>query len=240
MGIFLGLIGLAFMIIFGVMSLISLIKKDGKAKTRGILTAVCLVLFIAGITLTPKDETTTTKTAKQTPKTEVKKETKQEAPKAEPKKPVSYDIGFTPKEFEAKYNDFVVNQLKANQLQISVNVTSGQAQDVFEYKYNQHTFLQGSVKKDNGKIRDLSLVGMGMDTNESTKYLLTVGSLIAVTNPSLSAEERGKVMMQNLDFTNTIKNRTKTRTTVNGVEYVLSADEKLGIWFIVDNPLEKQ
>lgn len=50
MSIFLTIIGFFSTIVFGVMSLVGLIKKSGKAKRRGIYTIASIILFIIGVT----------------------------------------------------------------------------------------------------------------------------------------------------------------------------------------------
>ena len=73
MSIFLTIIGFFSTIVFGIMSLIGLIKKNGKAKRRGIYTIASIIVFIIGVTtIHPSSEpvsTTPTQTNDSTPAT---------------------------------------------------------------------------------------------------------------------------------------------------------------------------
>ena len=61
MSIFLTIIGFFSTIVFGVMSLVGLIKKNGKAKRRGIYTIASIIVFIIGVTtIHPSSETVST------------------------------------------------------------------------------------------------------------------------------------------------------------------------------------
>jgi hypothetical protein len=61
MSILLTILGFLSTIVFGVLSLVSLIKKNGKAKKRGIYTAISFVVLIIGITtMTSSSETIST------------------------------------------------------------------------------------------------------------------------------------------------------------------------------------
>lgn len=61
MSIFLIIIGFFSTIVFGIMSLVGLIKKSGKAKRRGIYTVVSIIVFIIGVaTVHTSSETVST------------------------------------------------------------------------------------------------------------------------------------------------------------------------------------
>jgi hypothetical protein len=91
MSIFLIIIGFFSTIVFGIMSLVGLIKKNGKAKRRGIYTAVSIIIFIIGVTTihsstapvsTNVNESKATQTENSTPTTTTTQQdtTKQVAP----------------------------------------------------------------------------------------------------------------------------------------------------------------
>ncbi|WP_299848003.1 Ltp family lipoprotein [uncultured Metabacillus sp.] len=61
MSIFFGLIGFVGIIVFGIMAIVASVKKNGKAKKNFIITGVCFVLFVIGLSLpspTPLEEVT--------------------------------------------------------------------------------------------------------------------------------------------------------------------------------------
>jgi hypothetical protein len=244
MWMFIGIIGFLLTLVFAVLSLISIFRKDGKAKRRGIFALGFLILFIAGVSFsTSSDDTTSTKEEEKedvkTDKQETEKDTpeKVEEKKEESKEEPLYDIAMTSDEFETKYNEFTATQLGQPDKKIDINVENGEVQDVFQHQINPNVYIQGSVHKKTGMVRDVTVIGSGFeDTNQSFDFIMAVGTIVGITNPTLSADERGNVLMKELDFENTVTNRSKKSVVKNGVEYTLSADDVIGVWFIASNP----
>jgi hypothetical protein len=116
MSILLMILGFLFTIIFGILSLVGLIKKNGKAKKRGIYTAVSVVLFIIGIsTMGSSSEpvsTTSEQPAVSQPKANDVETKTTETQKATP----NVDEG---KKFDAAVSQ-VVNGLKINIAEVKI------------------------------------------------------------------------------------------------------------------------
>jgi hypothetical protein len=57
MDMFFGIIGFVGMIIFGIIAMVSVFKKSGKAKKNFIISGVCFAMFVLGLSM-PSSETT--------------------------------------------------------------------------------------------------------------------------------------------------------------------------------------
>lgn len=76
-----------------------------------------------------------------------------------------------------------------------LKVQDGAVQDVFTYKISDYVYLQGSINKSDRSVREVTMVGAGDGTAQSgTDILVTIGLLIASTNPDLTTEERAGVL----------------------------------------------
>jgi hypothetical protein len=145
MSAFLGFLGFLGIIVFGIMALVGVIKKNGKGKKRGMLTAISAVLFIIGLSIPsaePEQASTepdqmeeTTEGSKENESKEEKKEEPKEEKKEEPKekKPKTYgigetatvaDVGFTVNSVKTK-NSFegIVDPIKPSGKFIVVDIT---------------------------------------------------------------------------------------------------------------------
>ena len=189
MWMFIGITGFLLALVFAALSLISFFRKNGKAKRRGILALGFLILFIAGVSFSPSPEDTTstkeeTKDIIKTDKKETQNDTpaKKEEKKEEPKEEPLYDIAMTPDELETKYNEFTATQLDQPDKKIDINVENGAVQDVFQYKINENVYIQGTVHKKTGKVRDVSVIGGGFDDSSQTfDYIIAVDTIVGIT-----------------------------------------------------------
>lgn len=165
-------------------------------------------------------------------KTESKKEPEQNS------KPG--DIGMDVEGFRKAFN----SAAKSSNIDMKlgeIKVEEGAVQDVFTHKISDYVALTGSVNKSDKSMREVTMVGAGDGSIESgTDMLLTVGLLIAATNPDLSPDERGSVLedVGLLDENVDLKKINKS-TERNGIKYTLKGTEELGVWFIVSDANEK-
>jgi hypothetical protein len=120
MSIFLIIIGFFSTIVFGVLSLVGLIKKNGKAKRKGIYTAVSLIIFIVGVTTIHPSTTTVSTNANESQSTQTNDVTpatttpQQDTAQATPT-PTPNDV----KDFNAAVSQ-TVNGLKINIAEVKI------------------------------------------------------------------------------------------------------------------------
>jgi colicin import membrane protein len=87
LSMFLGFVGMLGMFVFGIMAIVSLVKKNGKAKKQGMYTGISTVLFIAGLSIpSPEPQETVAEPQEEVKQDEPKQEetTKEESTKVEP------------------------------------------------------------------------------------------------------------------------------------------------------------
>ncbi|MEH7116154.1 hypothetical protein V7128_01845 [Neobacillus vireti] len=160
MSILLTILGFLSTVVFGVLSLVGMIKKNGKAKKRGIYTAVSFVLFIIGITtMSPSDETVSTSSDQ--PVVSQPKENTEETKTVETQKETpKVDEG---KKFDAAVSQ-VVNGLKINiaevkiekdKVSVGMNIENSTQQKITFYPD------QGSVVIGNMQLESNMFMGTG-------------------------------------------------------------------------------
>lgn len=172
---------------------------------------------------------------------------KEPAPKkTEPKEKVEQsskpgDIGMDVEGFRKAFNSTATSLNLSDMTLGKLKVQDGAVQDVFSYKISDYVYLQGSINKSDGSLREVTMVGAGDGTAQSgTDILVTIGLLIASTNPGLTTEERAGVLQdlgllsEGVDITQ-INQSTKR----NGIKYTIKGSNELGIWFIASDANEK-
>lgn len=167
------------------------------------------------------------------------KETESKKKTAQSSKPG--DIGMDVEGFRKAFNSTAKN-LNMSDMEIGkLNVQDGAVQDVFTYEISDYVNLQGSVNKSDGSVREVTVIGVGDGTAQSgTDILLTIGLLIASTNPDLTVDERAGVLQdlgllsEGVDISQ-IDQSTKR----NGIKYTIKGSKELGIWFIASDANEK-
>lgn len=168
---------------------------------------------------------------------EVKEEepSAEEDTKEEEEAPVEkYDLGITPDELEANFNS-TSSEIGAD-LNVSVEFEEGKVGDSVKASIGNSIAFIGSVDKETNMVRDLVLVGSNFkDTNDSMDYMMTAALLMAVADPSLSADERGDIFLNQLSFDETVSSLTDTSTVVNEREYTLGASQEMGVMFGISN-----
>lgn len=151
------------------------------------------------------------------------------------------DIGMDVEGFRKAFNSTATNLNLADLTIGKLKVQDGAVQDVFSYKISEYVYLQGIVNKSDGSVREVTMIGAGDGTPQSgTDILLTIGLVIASTNPGLTTEERAGVLQdlgllsEGVDITQ-INQSTKR----NGIKYTIKGSKELGIWFIASDANEK-
>lgn len=151
------------------------------------------------------------------------------------------DIGMDVEGFRKAFNSTATSLNLSDMTLGKLKVQDGAVQDVFSYKISDYVYLQGSINKSDGSLREVTMVGAGDGTAQSgTDILVTIGLLIASTNPGLTTEERAGVLQdlgllsEGVDITQ-INQSTKR----NGIKYTIKGSNELGIWFIASDANEK-
>ncbi|TVX93069.1 hypothetical protein [Paenibacillus agilis] len=144
-------------------------------------------------------------------------------------------IGMIQDEFVKAFNS-KVKELDSNNLRIeNLKVKKGTENDTFQHSFTKTFFIEGTVHKKTGEIRDLMLVGSGDGTLTSVADIfVSIGAIVAVTNPELKKEERGDVLNEiGLTDPNADIIGLKSASIRNGIKYSINAATELGIVFIV-------
>ena len=166
--------------------------------------------------------------------------------KAKPKKKTKQsskpgDIGMDVEGFRKAFNS-TAKRLNVDITLGKIKVKDGALQDTFSYKISDYVYLLGSVNKLDGSVREVAMVGAEDGSPQSgTDMLLTIGLLIASTNPDLTSEGRAGVL-RDVGLLSKGVDVTKLRksTTRNGIKYTFRGSEELfGLWFIVSDANEK-
>jgi hypothetical protein len=151
------------------------------------------------------------------------------------------DIGMDVEGFRKAFNSTAKNLNLIDMTLGKLKVQDGAVQDVFTYKISDYVYLQGSINKSDGSVREVTMVGAGDGTAQSgTDILVTIGLLIASTNPDLTTEERAGVLQdlgllsEGVDISQ-INQSTKR----NGIKYTIKGSKELGVWFIASDANEK-
>lgn len=252
--LFLGL-GLVFYLVLG---LWAYIRKTGKSKKSFKYAGICFAALIVLSFVIPsedsssndekKDKQVVETHKKNVPKQETKEQTSIAKTSTEnnsqeenvEKKSPSFDIGFTTEQFQNEYNKYSQQLTNGSKYNISLNVENGEVQNTFQNQFSDTCGMVGAVNKDTDKVRSITLLGSNFkDTNDSMDYLIVIGILIQTTNPNLSKDERGDIIMKKLDIENVMKNEGSTETVKNNVKYSLSFSSSIGITFSITNPKDK-
>lgn len=145
-----------------------------------------------------------------------------------------YDLGVTPDQLEANFNS-TASELGAD-LNISVIFEEGEVGDTVRANISNAIAFIGSVDKESNMVKDLVLIGSNFkDADESLDYMMAAAMLMSVSDPSLSADERGDIFLNQLSFEDTVSSLTDSSTVVNEREYSLGASQEMGIMFTISN-----
>ncbi|MFD1955994.1 hypothetical protein ACFSL6_17905 [Paenibacillus thailandensis] len=268
---FIGVIVFLAFIVFLIMGIVAAIRKDGKAKRWFAISGSAFVISIILISVSPdttsepansaSNQTADAKAEKEKQaKLNAEEETKakeaaaaEEAKKAEEAKAAAEEakkaeeeaipgtIGMTPEEFKEAFNS-AAKEFDASFNINKLTVEEGQVQNTFQVMFTDNLGLTGTVNKKDGSVRDVMIMGAGDGTVESgTDIILAIGTLIASTNPTLTADERGDVLgdLGLLDENMNINDLDKS-TIRNGIKYHIMGSDVIGIMFSAGDANEKE
>lgn len=148
-------------------------------------------------------------------------------------------IGMTPEEFVARW-DAAAAAAGSPEMHIgSVAVEEGDVQDVFQHEINAGVFIQGSVNKLDGSVREVSVIIGAQDLGQAAEGFLAMALLIEVSSPDLLPEERGDVLRELRLFEEDVDISTLDGSVRRGnIEYTLLGVEGVGLFFIADGEPE--
>ncbi|WP_445506384.1 hypothetical protein [Niallia sp. 03190] len=104
-------------------------------------------------------------------------------------------------------------------------------------KITDYLQVLGDLEPKTNKVRYISIMGQPTNDNgKNTDIILAFGNLIAVSNPKLSAEERGNILMKKLKFDSGDFSNLDETYEYNGVIY--KASNMAGILTVSISPSE--
>jgi len=136
-------------------------------------------------------------------------------------------------QFRKAFNNFTV----ANTLEMEVGeikVTEGSVNNTFTNKFNKNLVLVGTLDKNSGAVKEITMIGSGDGTATSGgNILICIGAIIAAVDPTLAADQRIGVLKQLglLGDTGADVMNLSTKTDRNGYHYFLNSSEQIGIMF---------
>lgn len=238
-----------------VAGIVSLIKplaflRIATRKTAGLVALAGLVVFVVGGTVgsaideeeqepTAQVDVTTTTTEATTTTIQATATTEEATTTTQATTTtlgIPGTLGMTPEEFRVAWNE-AADEFDFSELRISaVSVEEGEVQDVFQHEFSPRLFLQGSVNKADGSLREVLIIGSSPEMADNLTMLASWGILIAATNPDLPPEQRGEILnelglgQEGVDFSD-----HQATTVRNNVEYMLQSSDVLGFFFIASD-----
>ncbi|MFF2156279.1 hypothetical protein ACFVVQ_13265 [Paenibacillus chitinolyticus] len=167
-------------------------------------------------------------------------DTKKETEKKETADTQFGNIGLTASQFKSAFNKASA-EFKSDLKIGNLKVEDGAVQNTFSTKLTEYLYVNGSVNKSNGKLREVYILGSGDGTPKSgADLMVSFGLIVTATNPDLSADERGTVFKElgligdNVD----IKKLDKSIVRKN-IKYTIKYMDQIGFMFIASDPNEK-
>ncbi|MEH7082973.1 hypothetical protein V7139_09600 [Neobacillus drentensis] len=238
MGSFLIGIGFLAFIVFIILGIVSAIKKTGKGKKMMLFAAGCFILMAIGGALSPDSKQTIGTTVKEEDKKdktvdkqnaadEAKKKEEEEAKKkadAEAKKKAEEEpvFAFTWDEFSKSWGTLVPEMKGAGIDEITETDRTKQKNNVVvNAKINDFLMLMSDVNPTSNKVKYITIMAEPSSTDmaQNANILLAFGNLIANSNPSLSKDERGDILMKGLGFNTDDLSKLNSKYTYKNVEY---------------------
>ncbi|ASA22000.1 hypothetical protein [Paenibacillus donghaensis] len=123
----------------------------------------------------------------------------------------------------------VKTQLRITQL----DTDQGPGNDSFQYYFTDTLILTGSVNKNTGALREISIIGGNDGTTKTAEDILTVASLMISSTQSNVSVEFGDEVIGKLGFYDKEVDLSKidNSTIVNGIKYYVLALPSVGISF---------
>lgn len=141
----------------------------------------------------------------------------------------------TPESFKEAFNNYASsNDLDELQITDDLEVKEGEVQNTFQYMFNGHLGVIGTVNKSDGSVKEVTLLGSGDGSFKSgSNIILGMMAIIAAVDPGLKAENRIEILKdlgllggKDVDITN-----LSGKTERNGIKYFISSSEMMGLMF---------
>lgn len=148
--------------------------------------------------------------------------------------PVTLDM--RPEDFQREANRFIKET--APQIRMNIerwNISSGSVNDVYKYSFSSANALVCGVDKTNKKIKNIMFITIPKTQTDMLNAIAYYGTIIAILNPELDADERGAVIRElglfeeGADLLN-----LNGKATRGNVLYSLTSSKEMGIVFGVD------
>ncbi|KAB2954127.1 hypothetical protein F9B85_00015 [Heliorestis acidaminivorans] len=143
-------------------------------------------------------------------------------------------LGITTEEFKSNFNQSAI--LEFDDLKIdSFAITEGNVQDVVRFPFNNFYEIMGTVNKDDGTLRNISIIGPGGDD-----LLVFINLLIASTDTSLDKESRQQILDElGLQGSNFNLSTMKSEVVYNDYKYTVSGTKVLGLTFTIQHRYDR-
>ena len=116
-----------------------------------------------------------------------------------------------------------------------LTIKEGEVQNVFQYMFTEHLGLLGTIRKTDGKLTEINMLGSGDGTLKSgSDIILCMFCLIATVDPGLEPSKRGDILKnlgilgKDADITN-----LDGKTERNGFKYSVASSKMMGLMFSI-------
>ncbi|WP_277669103.1 hypothetical protein [Caproiciproducens galactitolivorans] len=152
--------------------------------------------------------------------------------------PKSYNLGFTSDQFILKFNataDSFNSDLKAK----NITLTEKEKYRELTCELTDNIIISGSVNKSDNTVRNLIMYGRGDGTPKSgAEIIVCMGTLIAMTSPELSPDERGNLLKE-LNVKADVPDKTTKEAVRGNIKYGFGISRDIGILFSISNVNDK-
>ncbi|GAA4271466.1 hypothetical protein U6A24_12840 [Aquimarina gracilis] len=138
--------------------------------------------------------------------------------------------------FKNRFNNYCRKSSSSLRIR-NITVQIGEVNNTFQYMFNSHIGLIGTLNKKDGSLKEVTMVGQGDGSlNSATNILVTMGGIINGVNPSLTPNERGQILKEigflndNVDI-----NNLEANTKRGEIKYWINSSKYLGIMFGASN-----
>ncbi|MFT2791777.1 hypothetical protein ACMV5I_17145 [Serratia sp. T13T92] len=145
-------------------------------------------------------------------------------------------LDITPEVFAKRMNE----NLKATEssFRLKIRVKSGEVNDTFNYAFNDHLAILGTVDKATKKLSGVTLITSGDGTARSGMDVMAVvvsAYSAALGKNTMKTGEPAKIMMKLLEMNRKgSEENTTTSTTFNGAKFSLISNDTIGNWFTIE------
>lgn len=214
-------------------------KSTGEIPKRSSLFTgyflIAVIAFAVAGWLTPKDTTpaNTPETAKPSAPAQNSVEAKSSAkPEEKPAAPAEKDLGITPDEYAAHFNENM--KILGQPFRIKPEVKTGMVNDTFTVQLNDRLAIVGAVAKSSGKVKSVMLMGGGDGTMKSGVDIISVAvSVIAAAFPDIDRKQIGPEVMELIKQADA-NDKHEAEHILNGVKMYHARNEVMGNVFGVE------